>query len=130
MRTLADILGTKLPDNAGEDSFSFLPLLKGDDRPIRSHAVSCAAAGTPGLRKGEWKFIPAAKPELYNLADDIGETKNLATEKTELVAEMKALVEQIITNGRSTPGPKQKNDVRVTRYPANTPSVKSKKTAK
>lgn len=117
LRTLADILGAKLPDNAGEDSFSFLPLLKGDDRPIRPHAVSCAAAGTPGVRKGDWKFIPNPKPELYNLADDIGETKNLDGEKPELVAEMKVLLEKLITAGRSTPGAKQKNDVTVRRFP-------------
>jgi len=117
MRTLADVLGAKLPDNAGEDSFSFLPLLKGDDRPIRPHAVSCAAGGTPGVRKGDWKYIPGTKPELYNLADDIGETKNLAGEKPELVAEMKALLEKLVTDGRSTPGALQKNDVEVRRYP-------------
>lgn len=47
--TVADILGVKLPDNAGEDSFSLLPLLKGADKPIREHAVSCAVQGTPGV---------------------------------------------------------------------------------
>lgn len=111
--TLADILGTKLPDNAGEDSFSFVPLLKGDDKPIRQHAISCAAAGTAGLRRGDWKFIAGAQPELYNLAVDIGETKNLAVKKPELLAEMKALLEKLITDGRSAPGVPQKNDVTV-----------------
>jgi arylsulfatase A-like enzyme len=120
IRTLADILGAKLPDNAGEDSFSLVPLLKGADKPIRPHAVSCAAIGTPGVRRGDWKFIPGTKPELYNLADDIGETKNLAGEKPELVVEMKALLEKLITDGRSTPGPKQKNDVTVRRFPNKT----------
>ena len=46
LATLAEILSAKLPDNAGEDSFSFVSLLKGDDKPTRQHAVSCAAAGT------------------------------------------------------------------------------------
>ncbi len=45
MRTLAEILEAKLPDNAGEDSFSMLPLFKGSDQPIREHAVSTAASG-------------------------------------------------------------------------------------
>ena len=114
MTTLADVIGVKLPDNAGEDSFSFVSLLKGNDKPTRQHAVSCAAAGTPGLRRGDWKFIASTKPELYNLADDIGETKNLAAEKPELVAEMKALLAKLVTAGRSTPGTPQKNDVTVT----------------
>ena len=130
LRTLADILGTKLPDNAGEDSFSLLPLLKGEDKPIRPHAVSCAGSGTPGLRKGDWKFIPGKNPELYNLAQDIGETKNLAGDKPELVDEMKVLLEQLITDGRSTPGAKQKNDIKVRRFPDNesSPEAKVKKT--
>lgn len=114
LATLAEILGVKLPDNAGEDSFSFVSLLKGANQPIRPHAVSCAAVGTAGLRRGDWKYIPHPKPELYNLADDIGETKNLAAQKPALLAEMKALLEKIIADGRSTPGAPQTNDVRVT----------------
>jgi arylsulfatase A-like enzyme len=126
MATLADIFSTKLPDNAGEDSFSLLPLLQGQDRPVRPYAVSCASTGVPGLRLGTWKFIPEAGAEdktgvqLYNLADDLGETKNLAAEQPARVAEMQALLEQLIVNGRSTPGTAQKNDVEVRRYPKGT----------
>jgi len=113
MATLADILGAKLPDNAGEDSFSIVPLLKGVDKPIRPHAVSCASSGVPGLRKGDWKFIPGDPPQLYNLADDLGETKNLAAARPDLVAEMDALLEKLTADGRSTPGAPQRNDVPV-----------------
>jgi arylsulfatase A-like enzyme len=126
MATLADIFGAKLPDNAGEDSFSLLPLLKGGDKPTRPHAVSCASSGVPGLRRGDWKYILAATPELYNLADDIGETKNLATKHPERLAEMKMLLEKLITDGRSTPGALQKNDVEVRRFPENKPAPKAK----
>ena len=76
--------------------------------------MSCAAAGTAGLRQGDWKFIAGTKPELYNLADDIGETKNLAAEQPERVVAMTALLKKIIADGRSTPGASQKNDVTVT----------------
>ncbi len=123
--TLAEIWNTKLPDNAGEDSFSFVPLLKNPDKPVRGNAVSCAASGIPGLRKGPWKLIfqrdakAGTDKELFNLDDDIGETKNLAAAKPELVAEMSALMERIITQGRSTPGEPQKNDVPVVRHPGN-----------
>ena len=54
---------------------------------------------------------------LHNLADDIGETKNLATAMPDKVAEMKASMDKIIADGRSTPGSQQKNDVRVIRPP-------------
>lgn len=55
--------------------------------------------------------------QLYNLADDISESKNLAAAIPEKVAEMKALLEKLITDGRSTPGAQQQNDVEVVRYP-------------
>lgn len=113
MATLADILGTKLPDTAGEDSFSLLPLLKGEDKPIRRHAISCANSGVQGVRKDSWKLVCTDSPELYNLAEDLGEKNNLAGEKPELVAEILALREKLLTDGRSTPGAPQKNDVPV-----------------
>lgn len=124
MATLADILGAKLPDTAGEDSFSLLPLLKGGIDPVREHAVSCAASGVPGLRVGPWKLILAADPkagapvQLYNLAEDLGEQANRAADQPERVERMKALLEKLITDGRSTPGPRQRNDVAVRRFPA------------
>ncbi|MBM4094639.1 MAG: hypothetical protein FJ276_35315, partial [Planctomycetes bacterium] len=38
MATLADVIDAELPDDAGPDSFSFLPVLLGtqpEDRPVR-----------------------------------------------------------------------------------------------
>jgi arylsulfatase A-like enzyme len=142
MRTFADVFGAKLPDTAGEDSFSLMPLLKGEDKPIRENAVSASIGGTPALRSGFWKYIPApgsggwgsggdqSQPvQLYNLADDLGEAKNLAAAMPEKVVEMKALLEKLITDGRSTPGAAQKNDVEVVRYPrADAPKPKAKST--
>ncbi len=115
--TLAEIWGTALPPAAGEDSFSFLPLLKGATQPIRTHAISCAAAGTPSLRLGNWKYIASQPAELYDLAADLGETKNLAEAQPARLAEMQALLEKLITNGRSSPGAAQKNDIKVVRFP-------------
>jgi hypothetical protein len=40
----------------------------------------------------------------------------------EKVAEMKALLEKLITDGRSTPGAKQENDGNVKRYPLPAPA--------
>ncbi|MFM7741892.1 MAG: arylsulfatase, partial [Verrucomicrobiota bacterium] len=129
--TMADILQTRLPANAAEDSFSFLPLLKGSSAPTRPHAISCASAGTPGLRLGNWKYIATQPAQLYDLANDIGETKNLAAEQPERVAEMKALLEKLIADGRSTPGEPQKNDVAVVRFPkAGSPKARASKKAK
>jgi len=90
--TLAAILDAPLPPDAGEDSFSLLPLLEGAPDPIRTHAVSCAARGVPGLRKGAWKLILAPEPgsgapvQLYNLDVDLAESTNRAAQQPELVA--------------------------------------------
>jgi arylsulfatase A-like enzyme len=130
MATFAEILGVTLPANMGEDSVSMLTLLRGGDRPIRQLAVSQAANGILALRQGDWKLIfgptgggyvtkdgeenanlPSA--QLYNLATDLGETKNLLSEKPDVVAELTATMEKLVNEGRSTPGPAQTNDVPV-----------------
>lgn len=129
MATLADILNTTLPSDAGEDSFSLLPLFEGSDQPVRKNAVSTSLSGLPGLRQDNWKYIPgpgsggwtpgeSEQPvQLYNLAVDLGETQNLAAMEPDRLKAMKVLLEKLISDGRSNPGPKQKNDVEVIRYP-------------
>jgi arylsulfatase A-like enzyme len=124
MATFADILGTRLPDNVGEDSVSLLPLLEGRDEPVRQSAVSCSVDGVPGVRLGHWKYIPRfdgkvpagrARPQvqLYDLSLDLGETHNLAAEHPQRIAEMESLLQKLIRDGRSTPGALQKNDAAV-----------------
>jgi arylsulfatase A-like enzyme len=128
LATFADILDTKLPAEAGEDSYSLLPLLSGQDKPIREHSISCSIRGLPSLRQGSWKLILGRGSggwtagqddqdvQLYNLADDLAEQHNLAGELPERVAAMQSLMEELISKGRSTPGPPQRNDVKVRRY--------------
>lgn len=109
MATLAEVLGVRLPPQAGEDSISLLPLLKGGDQPVREYAVSCASIGVPALRRGSWKIIFAPETgannrtssaprigQLYDLATDLGETRNLWQDKPELVAELTAAMERIV----------------------------------
>jgi len=57
MATLAEIFGRSLPEGAGEDSFSLLGLLKGDDKPVRESSVSCSIRGVPSVRRGSWKLL-------------------------------------------------------------------------
>ncbi len=129
LATFAQIMSRDIPSNAGEDSVSLLALFKGVTTPVRSHAISCSMRGLPSIRSGDWKLIlgPGSggwtegseeEPvQLYNLAQDLGEIHNLAEQHPERVAEMKAALETMIDNGRSTPGPVQKNDTQVIRYP-------------
>lgn len=130
MATLADVLGITLPANAGEDSFSFLPILRDQSRPAnRDHIVSHSVNGTFAIRQGDWKLLlcpdsggwsvprpgtPAAKGlpdvQLYNLADDLGEQHNLQAAESGRVRELTDLLEKLVDSGRSTPGPKQPNN--------------------
>ena len=129
--TIADILDQDLPNNAGEDSFSFLPLLQGDDQPVRQHSISCSMRGLPSIRDGQWKLIlgPGSGGwtdgsenealQLYNLENDSGETTNLIETFPERVADMRSVLDTLIQFGRSNPGPAQRNDIEVVSYPIN-----------
>jgi len=131
MATIADIADRELPADAGEDSFSFLSRLKGSNQPTRQHAVSCSMRGLPSIRDGQWKLIlgPGSggwtdgseneAVQLYDLANDLGETRNLAEQHPERVADMTAVLDSYIQFGRSSPGPAQINDIDVVRYPIN-----------
>jgi arylsulfatase A len=118
LATLAEVCGAKLPDGAGPDSFSFLPVLEDVQpagRPIRAPLVIQAGsvASMMMIRSGDWKLInglgsggfskpsvikPApAEPavQLYNLRADPAETRNLAAEHPDKVDEMIRLLESI-----------------------------------
>ncbi len=130
MATIAEIIGVEIPNNAGEDSFSLLPLLMGGDQPVRETAVSTSINGLPSLRNGDWKYIAGPGSggwtpgegdfpvQLYNLGMDPGETQNLASQEPDRVEKMVMLLENLIVDGRSTPGTIQENDVEVIRYPS------------
>ena len=130
MRTTADILNVKLPDNAAEDSVSILPAFLGRDRgPLREATVHHSINGSFSIRQGKWKlaFCPGSggwtspRPgqqdtshlpliQLYNLEDDVAETRNVQSEHPEVVAQLTRLMERYASDGRSTPGRPQAND--------------------
>jgi arylsulfatase A-like enzyme len=116
MATLADVLGDELPADAGEDSVSLLPLLRGRTEPVRQHAVSCSAGGLAAVRDGQWKLIlgkgsggwakgrdDGPGVQLYDLAADVGERQNLAEAFPERVVAMKAVYDAMVAKGRSQP---------------------------
>jgi arylsulfatase A-like enzyme len=125
MATCAEILGAALGEDVAEDSHSLLPLLEGIDRPVRESAVNQSAQGLLAIRKGPWKLIfgPGSggwgtgrddqPAQLYNLADDLAESRNLHAQRPDIVAELTALMESTVNRGRSTPGAARRNDVPV-----------------
>ena len=112
MATAAEITGAKIPLNAGEDSVSILPDLMGTAKvPVREATVHQSIAGDLAIRQGPWKLIfkTTGVRELYNLADDLSETRNVITNQADVSGRLAKLMQSYITNGRSTPGAPQKN---------------------
>jgi arylsulfatase A-like enzyme len=113
LATAAEITGAKVPDHAGEDSVSLLPELLGNPKQgTREATVHQSASGDLAIRQGPWKLIfrKGGQRELYNLATDLSETKDVLAENAEAVTNLTALMQRYITEGRSTPGTAQKNE--------------------
>ena len=129
MATSADIIGTPLPDGAGVDSFSLRPLFTGQDGYPRDMTVHHSINGSFSIRKDNWKLelcpgsggwtYPAPKihnieglpaMQLYDLGTDAGERRNVIERHPDIVASLTASLEELVRNGRSTPGPRQRNN--------------------
>lgn len=137
MATVAAILQAKLPADAGVDSYNMLPILMGQhrDQPLRPATIHHSANGKFAIRQGHWVLILAptgadnTEPawymkdrgyqshqqpgELYDIKSDPGQRQNLYSAEPEKVRELAALVQKYVVEGRSTPGPKQVNDVEI-----------------
>jgi hypothetical protein len=138
MATCAEFVGAKPPDNAGEDSLSLLPALRGSTTGPRHEAVvHHSAGGRFSLRQGKWKLElcpgsgndkgrPTSYPsdsvavrlglpaiQLYDMSRDDTEKVNVEEKHPEIVRQLTALLERYVNLGRSTPGAPQKNDVMV-----------------
>jgi arylsulfatase A len=131
--TCAEIVGSKLSDAAGEDSFSFLPVLTGSGKSVRPSVVHHSISGAFGIREGAWKLAlcpgsggwsaprdPEAvkqglpDTQLFRIADgDLAERKNVAAEHPDVVARLMKQLEKIVADGRSTSGAPQQNAVPV-----------------
>ncbi len=112
LATCAAITGQKLPKSAGPDSFNLLPILLGQTKDqVRDHLIEHSRR--MGVRQGPWKLLTpdkrarnpkmAARTELYNLADDIGEKTNLASQNPDKVKELTAILQKDRADGRSRP---------------------------
>ena len=100
--TFCGLAGVKPKAGQKIDGVSILPLLKDPKADLkrddfywhyplaRAHFLGGRSAGA--IRRGSWKlieFFDTGEVELYNLADDIGEKKDLAGKLPEKAAELK-----------------------------------------
>ena len=100
--TFREILGVDVGAGKPVDGVSILPLLKDPSARLprdtfywhyplaNSHFLGGRSAGA--IRKGDWKlieFFDTGGVELYNLSDDLGETRNVAKQKPEKAKELR-----------------------------------------
>ncbi|WP_299668777.1 arylsulfatase [uncultured Polaribacter sp.] len=127
--TMSDITGEKIPSGFAEDSFSFLPALKG--KPLvssRKGIIHHSISGHFAYRQGKWKLLLAKgsggwtsptekesvnmpKVQLYDIKNDPAEKINLYQEHPEIVKELLTELESEVYAGRTSKGQESKNDV-------------------
>ena len=99
IRTFATLTGQTLPAGAGPDAVDVLPALLGEKGAKgRTELVLQNNGQAPlALRSGAWKLItkPNGPAELYDLASDLSEKKDLAAEQPERVAQLTARLNAI-----------------------------------
>jgi arylsulfatase A-like enzyme len=110
LASLASLVGAPQADARAGDSQDVLPALLGRSKVGRAALVE--QAGALSLRQGHWKYIAPSQgariqkntntelgndpePQLYDLATDPGERKNLATVHPDKVRELAAMLEEI-----------------------------------
>ncbi len=118
MATFAEITKQELPENAGEDSFSFLQQLTGEKSKLpqrENFVIKVGRKNSFAISTGDWKYINIPGPggfserylkskgiefeipeQLYNLKTDIGETENLYYKNKAKADELAGLLNQII----------------------------------
>jgi arylsulfatase A-like enzyme len=96
--TICDALGAKAPPVDGK---SLMPILRGGklaDRPLFWHYPHYSGQGgkpSGAVRLGEWKlieFYEDGRVELFHLADDVGERRNLANRESGRAKKLRSLL--------------------------------------
>jgi arylsulfatase A-like enzyme len=103
LASLAALTQQELPNQAGPDSVNLLPALVGETERGRDTLVEHARSFA--LRQGNWKYIEPnqagqGRPQLYDLARDLGEQRNLAQLQPAKVKELASQLDRIRRSGR------------------------------
>ncbi|WP_138990757.1 arylsulfatase [Larkinella sp. C7] len=112
LASLAVLTGQKVGEGEATDSFNTLNALLGKDPKGRDYVIEHALNNTLSIVKGNWKYIepsqgPAVQkntntelgnhphPQLYDLKMDLRETKNVAGQNPQVVAELTSLLKTV-----------------------------------
>ncbi|MFP6902026.1 MAG: sulfatase/phosphatase domain-containing protein, partial [Verrucomicrobiia bacterium] len=114
--TAAAVAGAKIPKGAAADSFSYLPLLLGDEKKYsRAPVVHHSAGGMFAIREGDWKLVLGngsggrQKPRgksfgrpyfLANMKTHSDEQKNFAPKESKTVERLETAFQKIHENER------------------------------
>ena len=128
--TIAEVLDQPVPAGSCEDSISFLPALSGKQvETARKSLVHHSIHGHFAYRSENWKLVlargsggwsgptekkvPADAPDaqLYDMKSDVAEQSNRFLDQQEVASRLLGELEEAIHAGRTTPGPKSKNDI-------------------
>lgn len=103
MPTVMELVGgqSQLPE--GIDGISMAATLRGESQPERPYLYRefPSYGGQQTIRVGDWKAVRQNMTkgnmdvELYNIAEDIGETKNVAAEHPQIVAKLTKQMESV-----------------------------------
>jgi arylsulfatase A-like enzyme len=95
--TAITLAGGIVPADRKIDGVNLIPYLTGENTTAPHEFLFWRSQGPGGnyaARMGDWKYVRLGKsaPELYNLREDIGESKNLAADKPDVLAKLDAAV--------------------------------------
>lgn len=106
--SFAALFDIELSEEDAPDSRNMLDAFLGKD--LKGLDFMIEEAGIKALRRGDWKYIAekksnrkgkgAKKPELYNLKDDPGESKNIIADHPEKSESMKLQLQGLVDAGR------------------------------
>ena len=112
--TLIKLAGGSLEQKLPLDGGDIWPTLtQGAQSPHADEVTLCGTAqGKIAIRSGDWKLLVQGEnkknpPELYNLAEDIGEKENLAATNPEKVKELMARYEAVMKTAVKGAGGKE-----------------------
>ena len=88
--TAVTAAGGRMPAGRPYDGVDLIPYLTGRDKAA-PHEILCWRNGpNSAIRKGQWKLFQAGRtPFLFDLSADIGERTNLASQRPQIVRELK-----------------------------------------
>ena len=98
--TAAALSKASLPKNKKFDGVNLIPYLTGEKKEAPHQKLFWRIGARAALRVGDWKLLRQTKRskgswELYDLAEDLGEKKDLASKQPVKVAELKAAWEKM-----------------------------------